>query len=82
MLITATGREFECPFFVKNGGDSVFARLVNTTVQEVAIVFSNPEETAILTDGNLTVEGYTGLANIQVEEDSILVHLWHKGAQL
>lgn len=79
MLITATGREFDCPFFVKNSGDSVFARLVNTTISEAATVFSNPEETAILTDGVLTVEGYTGLVNISVEGDSILVHLWHKG---
>lgn len=79
MLITATGKEFECPFFVKNGGDSVFARLVGTTIQEVATVFSDPEETAILTDGILTVEGYTGLVTISLEDNAIMVHLWHKG---
>lgn len=75
-ITTATGREFKTDYF--NASENLgrlSMRLLETTLVDVASVFSNPAETVNLTFGGRTVMDYTKLVYISPEGDAIRVTL-------
>lgn len=75
-LETATGREFKADYFNASANlGRLSIRLLETTLVDVAAVFADPAETAVLTYGGKTVENYTKLVYISPEGAAIRVTL-------
>lgn len=74
-LITATGRAIDCEYVATNGVDAAFVRVKNISFIDAATIFSDKEETRVMTWQVYTLDGYTKLYRISVEGDTILVHL-------
>lgn len=73
---TATGKEFKTDYFNPSATlGRLTIRLKESTMAEVAAVFSDPAETDRLTHAGRTVEGYTKLIYISPEGDAIRVAL-------
>lgn len=73
-LNTAT-KSFECDFFVYNGTD-LYANLPGADLMTVASVFGNPAEVARVSHGVDTLNGYTKLGNLSINDDgSIQVNM-------
>ena len=73
---TATGKQFDCDYF---NPSEVFGqtnlRVLNETIANVAMVFSDPNETVQLWCDNLHAEQYTKLVAIVPEGNAIRVVL-------
>ena len=75
-LETATGKEFKTDYFNPSAAlGRLTIRLKESTMAEVAAVFSDPAETVRLTYAGRTVENYTGLIYISPEANAIRVAL-------
>lgn len=75
-LKTASGKEFLCDYFVSMDYPAqAFVRILNTSIAEVAAVFSDPAETIQLRYGECYLENYTKLAVIFVEGNAIKITL-------
>ena len=75
-LETATGKEFKTDYFNPSSNlGRLSMRLLETTMVDVAAVFSDPAETASLTYAGRTVEGFTKLVYISPEGAAIRVTL-------
>lgn len=75
-LITASGRKFDCGYFVTIPmPEMAYIRVQNTTFMDAAKVFSDKEETKVLTLGNDTFIGYTNIVSVSVEGNMILIAL-------
>lgn len=73
---TATGKEFKTNYFNPSSSlGRLTMKILESTMTEVAAVFADPMETASLTHGGRTVEGYTKLIYISPEGDAIRVAL-------
>ena len=73
---TATGKEFKTDYFNPSSSlGRLTMRILDTSMVEVATVFADPAETARLTHGGRTVEGYTKLIYISPEANAIRVAL-------
>lgn len=75
-LKTATGKEFYCDYF--NPAPSVGqtnARVLNTSIAEVAQIFSDPKETVQLWCEGMYAAQYTRLVAIVPEGNAIRVVL-------
>ena len=75
-LKTATGKQFMCDYF--NHCPPVHRcniRILESSIVEVAAVFSNPAETVQLWCGDQYVAHYTRLVNIAPEDNAIRVVL-------
>ena len=75
-LITAGKRYYPCKYFVMvSEPERLYIRLSDVTIGEIATVFSDPEETAVMTYAGQTVEGFTKLLSIILENNVIRVTL-------
>lgn len=75
-LKTATGRQFKCEFFnVCEPVNRLTIRIVDTSVPEVAKVFSNPKEIEALWCGHYYAASYSGLVSIMPEGTAVRVTL-------
>lgn len=72
-LKTAT-KSFECDFFVHNNSE-LYAHLLSPDLVGIAAVFSSPTETGSISWGTETVNGYTRLGSISIDENGIQVNL-------
>ena len=75
-LKTSTGKKFDCDYF--NPSDVVGQtnlRVLNTSISEVAKVFSDPKETVQLWCEGMYAAQYTKLVAIVPEGDAIRVVL-------
>ncbi len=73
---TATGKEFDCDYLSQiPAPDQVYIRVCNTSIAEVARVFSNPEETVQLYCGAHYLAHYTKMLYVLVEPDAVKVCL-------
>lgn len=73
---TATGKEFSCDYFNSASAlGRLSIRLKNISLVDVAAVFGDPAETAVLHYGGRSVEKYTNLIYIAPEGDAIRVTL-------
>ena len=73
---TATGKEFDCDYFntlAVVGQTNI--RVLNTTIVDVAAIFSNPRETAQLYWEHLYASQYTKLIAIVPEGNAIRIVL-------
>lgn len=75
-LKTATGRTFNCDYFNPfPPAGQVNIRILNTSLAEVATVFSNPSETVQLWCGDQYLSHHTKVVAIVPEVDAIRVVL-------
>lgn len=75
-LRTATGKEFECEYFNSSPNlGRTYVRILNKTISDVAMVFSDPKETVQLYWENLYASQYTKLIAIVPEGNAIRVVL-------
>lgn len=75
-LITSTGKEFDCDYFVTiPSPQQAYIRVLNTPIDMVALVFSNPVETQKVQFGENQISGYTKLLAIIPEIDAYKVTL-------
>ena len=75
-VVTATGKEFKTDYVnASNALGRLTIRLQEVTMAEVAMVFSDPAETAAITYAGQTIENYTKLIYISPEGTSIRVAL-------
>lgn len=75
-LKTATGKEFQCDYFVDMDYPAqAFIRILNTSIADVAAVFSNPAETIQLCYGDRYLAHYTKLAVIFVDGNAVKITL-------
>ena len=73
---TATGREFDCVYFNPSPSlGRIYIRVVNTTISNAAMVFSDPKETAQLWCEGEYVAQYTKLVSIVPEGNAIRIVL-------
>ena len=76
ILKTASGTEFQCDYFNPCIPiDRLNLRILNAPISQVALVFSNPEETIQLWCGNSYAAEFTRLISIMPEGDAIRVVL-------
>ena len=75
-LKTATGRTFNCDYFNQfPPAGQVNIRILNTSLADVATVFSNPSETVQLLCGDQYLANHTKVVAIVPEIDAIRVVL-------
>lgn len=75
-LKTATGRTFNCDYFNPfPPAGQVNIRILNTSLADVATVFSNPSETVQLWYGDQYLANHTKVVAIVPEVDAIRVVL-------
>lgn len=75
-LKTATGRTFNCDYFNPfPPAGQVNIRILNTSLADVATVFSNPSETVQLWCGDQYLANHTKVVAIVPEVDAIRVVL-------
>jgi hypothetical protein len=75
-LKTATGKEFDCDYFNPFPPvGHVNLRVLNADLVDVATVFSNPDETVLLSCGLQCASQYTKLVAIVPEGNAIRVVL-------
>lgn len=73
---TATGKTFQTDYIVPHEpSHSLYIRILNSDFPTVASVFSDPEETTVLTYGGITFTGFTYLNSIEQEIDALKVRL-------
>lgn len=73
---TATGKEFKTDYFNPSASlGRLTMRILESTMADVATVFSDPAETVRLTHAGRTVENYTKLIYISPEANVIRVAL-------
>lgn len=73
-VITATGKEFDSDYFViLSYPQQAYFRILNTPIDIVAKVFSDPDETAELRCGDYYIKSYTKLVVIIPENNAIKV---------
>lgn len=75
-ITTATGKTFQSDYFVAHKpSKSLYFRIVGAEREEIVNVFSNAEETAVLTYKGKEYVGYTKLAEISDEEEAWKVRM-------
>lgn len=73
-VITATGKEYDSDYFVTlSHPQQAYFRILNTPIDVVAKVFSDPSETTELYCGDYYIKGYTKLVVIIPENTGIRV---------
>lgn len=75
-LTTATGKQFDCDYFNPSEVTrQTNLRVLNETIVNVAMVFSDPNETVQLSRGNMSASQYTKLVAIVPVGNAIRVVL-------
>ncbi len=75
-LNTATGKTFYCDYFNPCAATGhLNARLLNTSISSAAAVFSNPEETKLLSCGSQSAATFNRLVAIVPEGNAIRIIL-------
>lgn len=75
-VITHSGLQFECNYLATIPVPSrMYIRIGNSTIANIASVFSDPHETDLIKYGDTVIEGYTQLIAIIPENDVIRVVL-------
>lgn len=73
---TSRGKIYECSSLSAiDNPCRLYIRVVNSTLPEVAITFSDKEETKELLYGNILLAGYTKLLSMVIEDTAIRVVL-------
>lgn len=76
ILKTATGKTFDSDYIaVIPTPAQAYIRILNTSLADVATIFSNPAETIQLWHGNYYLAGYTHLVAIVPEPGAVKVVL-------
>ncbi len=75
-LRTNTGKEFDCDYLaVIPSPPRAYIRVCNTSIMDVAAIFSDKAETALLRYGQHELAGHTCLMGINLEGDALKVTL-------
>lgn len=75
-IITATGKIFSTDYVVTIPEmDIAYIRIIGSTLLDVAYVFSNPLETALIRTESVELVGYTKLLSISFEGDVIKISI-------
>lgn len=75
-LITSTGKAFDCDYFVTiPSPQQAYIRVVNSRIDTVALVFSDPAETQQICFGDTQISGYTKLVAVIPETGAYKVAL-------
>lgn len=73
---TYSGKQFICDYFsVIPIPPRMYIRISGTGIEQIASVFSDPEETCKITYGDVVIDGYTQLVAIIPEGNIIRVVL-------
>lgn len=77
-VITATGKEYPSDYFVEHRpSHSIYFRVQDVDLETAESVFSDQEETSVISYGETGYSGYTDLDFISDEGDGIKVRLIH-----
>lgn len=73
---TATGKEFQTDYFVPHEpSKSLYIRIIDSDINTVREIFTEPEETSLLTYNEREFTGYTQMMGIEQESEALKVRL-------
>lgn len=79
-ITTATGKQFDTDYCVEHEpSNSLYLTILGEEIETVQTVFSDPVETARLEYVTNVYEGFTTLASIKQQTDSIKMRLCQDG---